>query len=256
MVDIHSHILHGIDDGPRTPAASHQMLELAIQSGTTVMVATPHSDLRYSYDRGTVEARLAQLRTFAAGRIQLLPGCEFHLSFENLRQVRHDASRFTINHGRFLLVEFSDEGIPRNASELLHGLLNSGLVPNVAHPERNPILRRRLDALGAWVQAGCRIQVTAQCLIGSFGRSAQTFSHQLMHEGLAHIIASDTHDPRHRPPGLAEAYHLVEQRYGHSEAVALCIENPGAVVTNGHVPLMRMRTRPLRRWFSLFSAAS
>ena len=251
MVDIHSHILYGIDDGAKNIEVSREMLELAIESGTTALVATPHSDLRYRYDRSTVEARLEELRQFARGRIELHAGCDFHLSYENMRGALQAPGTYTINSGRYLLVEFPEDQIVRNTPDLLRALLDAGIVPIITHPERNAILRGRLSDLKDWISAGCLIQVTAQCLFGKFGRSAQASANQLIQNGMVHFLASDAHDTRSRPPGLADAFDLVAARWGESAAMAICRTNPGAVIADLDVPLEAPQPKPVKRWFFL-----
>ena len=254
MVDIHSHILYGLDDGPKSVDISRAMLDLAVASGTSVLVATPHSDLRYSYNRSTVEAKLDELRTLTGGRIELHAGCEMHLSYENLRGAVEDPARFAIGRGPYLLVELPEDRLPPNTRKLLGSLIHAGLAPIIAHPERNPLLRHNFNELRQWVTDGCLIQVTAQSLSGRFGRSAQAAATALVRDGLVHFLASDAHDARHRPPGLAQAFDLVSERWGEELAVSLCITNPAAAVAGESVPERMPRPKPARRWFSFLSA--
>src|SRR6202167_5057617 len=116
MVDIHSHIVFGVDDGAKTIEDSLAMLALAADSGTTDIVATPHSDLRYQFDPDLVGQRIAEMQAAIGDRIRIHRGCDFHLHFDNIRNCEYDRARFTINGKRYLMVEFAESSIPKNIS--------------------------------------------------------------------------------------------------------------------------------------------
>lgn len=249
MIDIHCHILHGLDDGAGSLEMSTAMAEIAIASGTTALVATPHSDLRYRYDPDLAESRIAELRRLFEGRLTLARGCDFHLSFENLRDALRRPDRYTINSGRYLLVEFPDARIVSNATDLLRTLINAGLIPVITHPERNPVLRQRAALLDAWVEDGCLLQVTGSALLGAFGSSAKTSAERLMEKGLVHFLASDGHDDKRRPPELAKAFAFVADRWGMQAAERLCKTNPLAALENRDIVRdVRTSARGLRKW--------
>ena len=117
MVDIHSHIVFGVDDGAKTIEDSLAMLELAAESGTTDIVATPHSDLRYQFDSDLVVERIAEMQARIGDRIRIHKGCDFHLFYDNIENCKTDRSRFTINGHRYLMVEFADAQIPKTIAE-------------------------------------------------------------------------------------------------------------------------------------------
>ena len=214
MVDIHSHILHGLDDGAGTLEESLAMVRLAAESGTTDIVATPHANLEFTYKPDLVDERIAELAEAAAGALRIHRGCDFHLYYENIQQALDDPSRFTINRKRYLLVEFSDVTILDSASEVFKGMLAGGTTPVITHPERNPLLARNVDQINKWVDAGCRVQVTAHSFLGRFGRRAKAAAAQLVERGLVDFVASDAHDTEHRPPVMDGAYRYVDRAYG------------------------------------------
>jgi protein-tyrosine phosphatase len=230
MVVIHSHILYGLDDGPRTLEESVAMVHMAAASGTTDIVATPHADLRYDFRPEVVEQKISELGEASGGAARIHRGCDFHLCYENIRQALKDPARFTINQKQYLLVEFSDMMIPDSTTEVLERILAAGMTPVITHPERNPLLARGLDRMRHWVDTGCRVQVTAYSFLGRFGSRAKLASEQLIRSGLVHFIASDAHDAKRRPPVMAEAYKHVARRYGKRHAEILFVTNPRAAL--------------------------
>ena len=241
MVDIHSHVLFGLDDGARTMEDSLAMVRMAAGHGTTDLVATPHANPTYRFDPALITERLSQLEAAAAGAggdaLHLHTGCDFHLSYDNIQDALAHPRKYTIAHHTYLLVEFSDLLIFQNTAEIFGRLLASGMIPVITHPERNALLRQRLDKIAEWVAAGVRVQVTGQSLTGGFGKRAQAFARELLGRGLVHVIASDGHDVEHRPPVMDQAYRWLEQEYGPALARMLCVSNPKAALTGDPMKL-------------------
>ncbi len=230
MIDIHSHILPGLDDGARHQEEALSMLRMAASAGTTDIVATPHANEEFRFDPLVAEQRIAELQRASGGIPRIHYGCELHLTPENIAGALHFPARYSIARRGYLLVEFSDFLIPKTTGEILERLIESGMRPILAHPERNPILRGRLGDLASWVERGCLVQVTAQSLAGSFGRAAKANSEELMRRGLVHLLASDGHDTKHRPPVLDTAWQALEHSFGRPTAQRLLVENPQAVL--------------------------
>jgi protein-tyrosine phosphatase len=228
-VDIHSHVLYGLDDGAKTCEQSVEMLEIAARSGTTDIVATPHASGQYVFDPEMIEQRIAELSEKATVRIY--PGCDFHLQFDNIEDALADPEKYTINHKGYLLVEFPHLSIFSETDAILMRLLEAGIVPIITHPERNAQLQRQVDDLARWVDFGCYVQVTASSYVGSFGRAAQACAHDLMRRGLTHFVASDAHDCRLRRPSLREAYAWLAERWDEESIRPLFEDNPRAVLT-------------------------
>jgi protein-tyrosine phosphatase len=249
LIDIHSHILPGLDDGPATLDEAAAMVRLAAESGTTAIVATPHSNLQFAFDPAAVEDGVARLREAVDGAIAIHSGCDLHLTPENIEAALQRPEKYTINGGRYLLVEFSDFGIPTAALEILDRLLGAGIVPVITHPERNPCLKRGIEPVRSWVENGCLVQVTAQSLTGDFGRSAERAGWRLIRDGLAHFVASDAHGLRRRPPLLGEACKRVAAECGEDAARALFTDNPRAAVADEPVERVAPPQRRRRWWF-------
>lgn len=233
MVDIHSHILYGVDDGACDIAESLAMLRLAAGEGTTEMVATPHGNLSYTYSPELAAKLLANLRTMSGGVPSLHCGCELCLTAENLEAALATPSQYTIDGRGFLLLEIPG-GLPaETATRSVNALLRADIRPIIAHPERTPLLQDRPAVIESWVKAGCLMQITASSVSGAFGRRAADSANTLLKRGLAHIAASDAHDCNRRPPlpgGIRENF---TRKYGSRCADLLLEENPRAVLFGG-----------------------
>jgi protein-tyrosine phosphatase len=250
MIDIHSHILPGLDDGARSLAEAVEMVRIAGVAGTTDLVATPHANFEYAFDPARVRERLDALRAAAGPAVTLYSGCDLHLSPPNIEDALAHPTRYTINAGRYLLVEFPDVLISRTAAHDFARLIEAGMLPIITHPERNFLLHRRLDDLRRWIGLGCLVQVTAQSLTGRFGREAREFSLALLGDDLVHFVASDGHDPSDRPPRLDEAYRKVATRFGAARAERLFTTNPRATLTGDPLPpVPAPEPPPPRRWY-------
>ena len=235
MVDIHSHIVFGVDDGAQTIEDSLAMLEIAAQAGTTDIVATPHSDLKFSYDSDLIKERIAEIQARIGDRIRIHKGCDFHLFYDNIEQCKEDKSRFTINGHRYLMVEFADLAIPKTIDTIFREMLSNEITPVITHPERNRLLMKRVSDMVQWVRAGCLIQVTANSFTGRFGKSAEEAAHRLMRQNMVHFIASDAHDIEWRPPDMRAAYKLISEEYGDLTAERLFQTHPRMTLTGDYI---------------------
>ena len=255
MVDIHSHILFGLDDGSPDRETSLAMLEIAARAGTADIVASPHADIHYPFQLEEVELQIEELNAATGGKPRIHFGCDFHLQYDNIQDALAHPTRYTIAHKSYLLVEFSDLVIFNTSDQVLDRLIEAGMTPVVTHPERNPLLQQRPEALTRWVERGCLLQVTAQSLLGDFGSRAKEFAETLMKRNLVHFLASDAHDCERRPPRLDEAHEWVCRKYGPARADLLCIANPAAAVAGAPLPPGGSEASPSspgRRWFEFW----
>jgi protein-tyrosine phosphatase len=236
MVDIHCHILPNLDDGAPNMEIACEMAEMAIAEGVTHVVATPHANSHFRFVPELVSALRSELQAKFDGRLTLATGCDFHLSFDNLQEIRTKPERFTINQKSYLLVEFADFSIPPVLDQSLHELQLAGLHPIVTHPERNPLIRAKPERLRGWLQQGCYVQITAQSLLGKFGESAQQAAEEWLAAGMVHFVASDAHNVTSRPLKLKETFDLVANAHGEPAARALFIENPRAAFEGQDLP--------------------
>lgn len=250
-MDIHSHVLPGVDDGARTVEDSVAMLTLAADSGTTDIVATSHANTEYVWDRAKVDAGARHIQAAVQNRIRVHPGCEMHLTFDNINDAIANPTKYTLAHRQWLLVEFSDFIIFQNTGDILHRLRDAGMLPVIAHPERNQILQNRFESLAQWVLEGAYLQITAQSLLGTFGAGIRKFSEKLIDKGLVHFVASDAHDSSYRTPKLDEAFKWLAQRYGEEYARMVTTENPRAAIDGSYLDPADPPQRRTR-WLGMF----
>jgi protein-tyrosine phosphatase len=246
LIDIHSHILWGLDDGARECDDSVAMLRIAAEFGTTDIVATPHFDLRYAFQPELMNDRIAQLTGASSGVPRIHRGCDFHLSYDNIQDALAFPTKYTINGLGYLLVELAEAFVPRSLDEILRQFVLRGIVPVITHPERNPLLRRDLPRLEKWVNFGCAVQITAQSLGDRFGKQARRSAWTMLKKGLVHVVASDAHDVKHRPPRLDIARSVLMKEMGASAATLLLVQNPAAILTGEPI-------RPIgtpKRWYA------
>jgi protein-tyrosine phosphatase len=236
MVDLHCHILPGLDDGPQSIEESLLMAESAITDGITHVVATPHANsvFRFDYER-TLEIRDV-LQRLVGDRLTLATGCDFHLNPENLVALKENAPHFCINQKDYLLVEFNEISIPPAMDQTLHELQLAGLHPVITHPERNALLRAQPERLAEWVRRGCYAQVTGGSLTGVFGPSAREDAFSWIGIGLVHFVSSDAHNTKGRPLKLRPAYDVISKKWSEEKARALLVENPLAAFEGRALP--------------------
>lgn len=232
MIDIHCHLLPGIDDGARDWAEAEQMCKIAIKDGIRAIVCTPHANDTYAYDRSRNMELLTELQKRVGEKLDLRLGCDFHLSFDNIESAMEDSDRFAIFGTNYLLVEFSDFSIPPAVLDSLSKFLSMGVTPIITHPERNMLLQRNPEMVLRLAKIGCAIQITASAFTGRWGEGSRRTCEWLIDRGAVHIVASDAHDTRSRPPIVSTAREIVARLYGPQLARSLFVDNPQAVIDN------------------------
>jgi protein-tyrosine phosphatase len=242
MIDIHHHLLWGLDDGSTSVENSVAMAKIAAEDGITHVVCTPHANGQYAYDRQVVAAKIAELQGILDEQkvpLKLGRGCDFHMSYDNIQEAKADPERFSINGLGYLLVELPDYGISHGLTETYYQLRLAGLTPILTHPERNATLQADPERLADWLRGGLLVQVTAGSVTGRMGKQAQKMAHQLLANRWVHFLATDAHNTTSRPPRMREACDLVAQKYGPDYAHALCVGNPVAAFMGK--PLMQQQ---------------
>ncbi len=237
MVDIHCHILPGIDDGSTSWETTAQMCRMAARDGIKHIVATPHCDGHYDYDRAQFTDMLATLSEVSGGHITFSIGCDFHLSGRNVEAAMEDPRTFALGDTQYIMVEFDHDGIRSNAQDLLLAILSRGMVPIITHPERNAFLMKNLDVVQKFIGMGCLSQVTANAFTGFWGPKSKKAVEKLLQKNAIHIVATDAHDLNLRPPILTEARRRIVELAGADTAEMLVTHNPAAVVAGQSVAL-------------------
>jgi len=240
MVDIHCHLLPGIDDGAPDLEDSATMCELLVADGCTAVIATPHQrhDLWPNHDLAELERLRQSVAERAPRGLDIRLGAEIRSDNELPAELENGHGLQPLAGGRHLLIEFDRrEPLPQPGAEgLVYELVIMGWRPIIAHPELIPWLAEDLPAAAELVARGARLQVTAMSVTGEFGRWAQERCRALLNAGLVHFVASDAHSPRQRPPGLARARQVLADRHGEEVADLLTRTNPGAVLLDQPVP--------------------
>ena len=236
MIDIHCHILAEVDDGPKSWDTAQEMCRIAAADGIEHIVATPHANERYHYDRKYLVAVLAYLRQRAGEAPKLSLGCDFHLSYENIQDVLTRPERYTIEGSHYLLVELNNYSVPVQLDDCFARLGEAGLTPVITHPERNPILQATPQRILRWVELGCAVQVTASALTGPGGDRALRTAKWLLECDSVHVLASDAHNAKNRPPVLSAGRDAVAKICDADVAQALVDDNPRAIVSGQPLP--------------------
>jgi protein-tyrosine phosphatase len=202
VIDLHAHLLHGLDDGPATLEQSLAMARLAAHAGTREIVAVTHVSRQWPYKPALAQRRWEELQHLVRDVIRIHRTCEVELTVEAVQQALDRPERYGIAGGRYLLVEMPDEAGPGEIEPLLQRLIEGGVRPILTHPELHPRLARKTRLLARWVKAGALAQVSGNSLAGIFGRRAAAAAEGILRRGLAHFVASGGHDLAGRPPRL------------------------------------------------------
>lgn len=239
MIDLHCHILPGLDDGPRTIDESVEMCRIAYADGVRTIVATPHfCPGRFEHPHEQIKEKIGELQAaLRAARIVLdvLPGADVAITPE-LDGHLEKYAYLTINGaGRYFLAEFPHTAVPPHWEAFLYTFLRRGIVPIITHPERNGWFLSRPDALVPFVNAGGLVQITAMSIQGVGGEESRRCAVHLLKSGLAHVIATDAHSATERKPLLSEAVAIAGQLLGQEQARRMVVDTPRAILAGSPI---------------------
>jgi protein-tyrosine phosphatase len=259
LIDTHSHILPGIDDGSKTLEESLELCRMAAEDGVRTTVCTPHIDFKYANTRQTIEAAFRTLEGALQAEgiaLRLVRGAEVHMSPDILPRLKANDLLTYNDKARHMLLEFPFQAVIPGVDDMVYRLRLAGITPVVAHPERIAYFTDNVDRLATLVRLGALAQITGGSVLGQFGQKSQQAALTMIRRNLAHVVASDAHDPSYRRPVLSEAAAELERLFGAARARSLVVETPSALVEGGDVEPPEPVEEPARMkgflssWFS------
>lgn len=218
MIDIHSHILAGIDDGAKSLDESIEMAKIAVQEGITTLFATPHHIYgKYETSKNDIIQKVDELNKALEKEnipLQVLPGQEVRIHNNLLEDYRLKKIATFNDHQRYILIEFPYDHVPLYTEQLLYDIQFEGLIPIIVHPEKQLEFMENPFLLYNFVKKGALTQITAASVVGSNNRKVKRFTNQIIEANLTHFIASDAHNKSNRNFRMKEAYSVIRSKYG------------------------------------------
>ncbi len=239
MIDLHCHILPGLDDGASDLEEALEMCRIASSDGIRTIVATPHMlNGMFAVDTGAVHRGVADLREALKGEgipIEILPGADVHLDLSLPERAAEGEVVTVAGRGRHLLLELPQDIVPREVGEVIFRLQLKGITPIITHPERNVEIQQHPGLLNRLIEQGSLTQITAGSLTGAFGSRVRECALKLLHARAVHVVATDAHNTGRRSPRLSEARRVVEEELGPEEAEIIFDDRPGKILEGIHV---------------------
>lgn len=238
VIDIHSHLLPGIDDGAQTLEEALELARYAVDRGMTHSVITPHIHPgRYDNDIDTIARSFRWLQNEIIRQniaLKIAYAAEVRISVEIMPLIEQNRIPFlgTLQNKQVLLLEFPHSHILPGSEKLITWLFNRNIKPIIVHPERNKALQDDFSRITPFLKAGCLLQVTAGSLIGKFGPKSQHIARILIENNWAHFVATDAHNLKHRPPDLYEVKQYLKHTLGDVQTRKLLYDNPWSIVKN------------------------
>lgn len=250
MIDIHSHILPGMDDGAQDIYDTLEMVNIAAKNGVTSIIATPHCNIPSGYKNyfgdnyiKTVQ-RVRQAVHKEGIPVQILPGAEA-MGTSDLPQLLQEGKIMTLNQGRYLLMEFFFDEDPEFVNCLLEEVKDLQAIPVIAHAERYKFVQKYPNLVYHWRSKGYPVQINKGSISGKFGRRARETAYLLLNHHLVSVVASDAHSPYVRTPNMRTEYEQILQEYPESYANMLFHENPRRICQNE--PILGFQARRIER---------
>jgi protein-tyrosine phosphatase len=230
FIDLHCHILPGLDDGPTSVDQSLEMLDIAAADGIAHIFATPHV-MAGTYDNDTdrINEGLDRMRAQLPNGTRMFTGADVRIT-PDLPALVSSGLIPTLGNSGYLLIELPSYSMPLNLEQLVFNLLQKKVIPIITHPERHPFFAERRSLLKSLRSDGALCQVTAMSVTGGFGRQVQEIALDMIDEGLIDFVATDAHNAKRRPPILSKAYREVVRQFDTPTANRLFFTNPQMVL--------------------------
>ncbi len=245
IIDLHAHILPGVDDGSEDMADTREMLELAAESGVSTIVCTPHVNIPGQYENywgPEMAGRMAALFRYIEKEqlgVRVLPGMEIFTTGDIAEKIR-TGKVIPLNFTKYYLLEFGFRLDPAWMTERLAEVAELGVIPVIAHPERYACVQDDPDVVRDWLDLGCQLQINKASMFGKFGRGAWQAAGVLLSSELVTYVASDAHSSYQRTTWLRDAYEFLASEFSERTARLLLIEHQQELLASGQVPLMGM----------------
>ena len=249
MIDLHCHILPGLDDGAQSLDEAVEMARIAEKDGIEKIVATPHL-FRNNYmheDLSIIEEKRKELnKTLKVDNIhvEILSGAEVHVSHNLIDEIRKNRNYLVLNKSGYMFVEFPSEHVFSGVQKLFFELMQEDIIPVIAHPERNSVFVRHPSLLYELIQMGAAVQANRGSFLGIYGKKTEEAVLHFLELNLIHFIASDGHNTRSLVPRISEAVMRVETEVGSERARALVVDNPKAVLEDRELPFFPEAVNP------------
>jgi len=243
MIDLHCHILPGIDDGASDLSVALEMAKASVADGVTIIACTPHILPGLYKNTGSqireATKRLQDALDQEAIPLSLTTGADIHMVPNFVSGLRAD-HLLSLADSRYVLVEPPHHVAPLRLEDCFFNLMVAGYVPILTHPERLAWIKSHYSAIQQLVRAGVWMQITAGSLTGAFGRTARYWAERMLDEGCVHILATDAHDTVRRPPNLSKGRDFAATRVGGQEAEHLVVTRPRGILSNQLPPSLPM----------------
>lgn len=254
MIDVHSHVLFGVDDGPVTIEETIRIIEKAAEEGITNMISTSHAfSPQYDVPQEEVKAQVRLLTDVikeTGHDMTLHTGHEVRIHEHIVENVK-SGKVLTLANSRYLLLELPSQSVPAYTINIIEALLAEGIIPIIAHPERNRGISEKPERLERLVRRGALSQITAGSLAGHFGKNIQKLSMDLIDANLVHVYGSDVHNLQTRPLLFNEGLDYVEKK-GYGDMVDLLLTNNERIITNDHLQILEPSIPTSKKWWNLF----
>lgn len=260
MVDIHCHVLPETDDGATSLEEAVAMCRAAASDGIKTIIATPHmfDGVHTTPEKADIRRKIARVMEAAGNCVEIVPGGEVRYSYEIFQEVEQPDTRIKLNGSCYMLLEFPFQSVPPNIEMTIFQILNAGITPVIAHPERNKRIQQNPRILADLVERGAFAQLDAGSLTKSFGPEAYQISKRIIEAGLGHFIATDAHHQDRRRPQLSAAVALAADWGGEEYARAMVETNPEALVRDRAIPYQleadvdALLGRKKKSWFAFW----
>jgi len=237
MIDLHTHMLPDWDDGAKDWEETLAMARAAKKDGIGKICLTPHLYrlTKHGDDLGLLEKRIAEFKSWGERfQIEFFRGTEVYINDQIVENIKKN--NLTVNNSSYVFVEFPADGVTAGVRDLFYRIMLEGYIPIISHPERNIVFARRPQLLFDLVSMGALVQVTAKSILGEFGREPRQAARVFLKHNLVHLIASDAHDPKNRPPLLRRAVNRTMKIVGREKALAMVTIIPQAILDNQVIP--------------------